>query len=256
MDFIPEIIKNNPIVSIIIIISVFFVVYCLYSKKHKNSIPKRAQDYPSLPENQIPKAKEDLEIQILDQFLSPEECDFLIQQATPRFKRSQVMHKNENSKQSTDQGRTSHSASFQKDEFPLLTEVDKRVSQILGIPPNHIEGLQMVKYTSGQQYRPHHDWFKPPHDDTKNERIYTILVYLNDDYQGGETYFPKVKYGFKGKKGDAILWRNCAENSPDKCFDHSLHAGTPPTSGTKYALNVWIRFNPYYKSKHQQAKNT
>lgn len=245
-DYLPEIVIQHPYVTLLILLIIAYLICKYLMKKHKKNIKNNKPYDAKLPESEIPKAKQDLEFQILNNFLTPDECDQLVEAAQSRFKRSLVMDKHKKQQRSEDKGRTSHSAVFGKNEFPLLTKIDQKTSQILNIPTNHIEALQMVKYTAGQQYKPHHDWFKRPHDDANNQRVYTILVYLNDDYEGGETNFPKVDYSFKGKKGDAILWRNCQDNSPEKCFDHSLHAGTPPSRGTKYALNVWIRFKPYY----------
>jgi hypothetical protein len=82
----------------------------------------------------------------------------------------------------------------------------------------------------------------------------TILVYLNDDFEGGNTDFPKVGVSATPKEGDGVLWYSCwrpncrlgatgCSSKKCKCFDESLHLGAPPTTGVKYALNVWIRFD-------------
>jgi prolyl 4-hydroxylase len=66
-----------------------------------------------------------------------------------------------------------------------------------------------------------------------------VLVYLSDDYEGGETSFPHTGLSFRGRAGDALLFRNAgADGRPDPL---SLHAGLPVTRGTKYLASRWIR---------------
>jgi prolyl 4-hydroxylase len=97
------------------------------------------------------------------------------------------------------------------------------------------EALQILRYRPGQQYRAHVDAVPS----TENQRATTALVYLNDDFQGGETYFVKVGLKVKGEKGDAIVFRNA---TADGAADYDAeHAGLPVTSGTKHLASRWIR---------------
>ena len=67
----------------------------------------------------------------------------------------------------------------------------------------------------------------------------TFLVYLNDDFQGGETEFLSTGLKVKGRKGDGLLFRNADESGqPDL---NSRHAGLPPVSGIKFLASRWIR---------------
>jgi prolyl 4-hydroxylase len=70
------------------------------------------------------------------------------------------------------------------------------------------------------------------------QRTHTVLVYLNDDLEGGETEFLHLGLRHRGKKGDALLFRNVdAEGRPDP---RTVHAGRPPTAGEKWVLSIWI----------------
>lgn len=70
-------------------------------------------------------------------------------------------------------------------------------------------------------------------------REYTVLVYLNTEYDGGDTDFPIARWRHRGGKGDALIWRNV---TPTLELDrNTLHAGRPPTSGEKWVLSQWIR---------------
>ena len=76
-----------------------------------------------------------------------------------------------------------------------------------------------------------------------NQRILTVLVYLNDDYEGGETLFVRTGLRFKGRSGDALLFRNAL---PDGRADElSQHAGLPVVAGEKFIASRWIRARPF-----------
>ena len=104
------------------------------------------------------------------------------------------------------------------------------------------EPLAILRYSAGQQYREHHDGL--PNEN--NQRIMTLITYLNDDYEGGATYFPEIEKSVQGKRGGAVLFGNVL---PDGCVDYSSrHAGMPVTRGTKWACTRWIRqktFDPW-----------
>ena len=97
------------------------------------------------------------------------------------------------------------------------------------------EPTQLLHYSVGQQFKPHYDFFDPVNlayrDDLARfgQRIATFLIYLNDDYEGGETSFPKIGLNFHANAGDALFFANVTrEGTPDLM---TLHAGLPPTSG-------------------------
>ena len=55
-------------------------------------------------------------------------------------------------------------------------------------PPSHLqEDTQILRYAVGQYYKVHGDNLV---DDTAGARVATILIYLNDAEEGGETAFP------------------------------------------------------------------
>ena len=70
-----------------------------------------------------------------------------------------------------------------------------------------------------------------------------MIVYLNDGYRGGETMFVRTGLSVRGRKGDALLFRNTlADGRPDPM---SEHAGLPVTSGTKLIASRWIWANDF-----------
>ena len=104
------------------------------------------------------------------------------------------------------------------------------------------EPLHILRYTPGQQYRPHHDAhaFGP----VEKRRLATALLYLNDDYEGGETHFPELNIKVRGGVGDLLIFHNLdAEKMPDV---RMIHAGLPITSGEKWLATRWIRGSDYF----------
>jgi hypothetical protein len=97
----------------------------------------------------------------------------------------------------------------------------------------------------GQEFLPHFDFLNPDFPGhardlaRSGQRIATFLVYLNEGYEGGETEFPKLGWRYKGRTGDALLFRNLdAAGEPDR---QTFHAGLPPTQGEKWLLSQWLR---------------
>lgn len=131
----------------------------------------------------------------------------------------------------------------QTDVVVQLTQA--RISAATGFACAGMEAPNLLCYQQGQEYRPHHDFFDPastefaPEIAILGQRVATFLIWLNDDYAGGETDFPRIRQRYRGKSGDALMFANVrADGSPDP---DSLHAGLPPTRGRKWVLSQWIR---------------
>ena len=97
------------------------------------------------------------------------------------------------------------------------------------------EPLQVLRYLPGQEYRPHFDAL----GQTENQRILTLLVYLNEDYEGGGTRFMQSGLTVKGNKGDGLLFRNASDDGRRDL--NSQHAGLAVTAGEKFIASRWIR---------------
>ncbi len=182
-------------------------------------------------------------IRVLGSVLDDAECDELIEQARPRLARSRTV---------TDEGthevsdaRTSSGMFFRIGETELITRIEYRIAELLDIPPEHGEGLQILHYRPGQQYEPHYDWFdrsQAGHEAlTKvgGERIASFIMYLNTPEGGGGTHFPRAGVTVSAQKGSAVYF--AYENGDQS----SLHAGLPVTAGEKWIATKWIRERPY-----------
>ena len=105
--------------------------------------------------------------------------------------------------------RTSHQV-FLSDKYPVVQDIYDKLSNIIGIDKDHFEQLQVVRYKPGQLYKEHWDacWEKDKCQDfvkRGGNRYATFLLYLNDDFEGGETYFPLRNIKIKPEKVDIIL---------------------------------------------------
>jgi hypothetical protein len=89
----------------------------------------------------------------------------------------------------------------------------------------NVEGFQLLRYGVGGQYKAHHDAYPAV------KRAVSVLIYLNDDYEGGEIEFINFDLKIKPKAGTLILFPS---NYPYK------HIAHPVTSGTKYVLVTWL----------------
>ncbi|MDM5224836.1 2OG-Fe(II) oxygenase [Cytobacillus sp. NJ13] len=173
-------------------------------------------------------------IVILGNVLSHEECDQLIQQSKDRMQRSKVANSLE-----ADELRTSSSTFFHEGENETVARIEKRVSQIMNIPVEHGEGLQILNYKIGQEYKAHFDFFSSTSRAASNPRISTLVMYLNDVEQGGETYFPKLNISVSPQKGMAVYFEYFYNDQ--NLNDLTLHGGAPVVIGDKWAATQWMR---------------
>lgn len=162
------------------------------------------------------------------------ECDYLREIAEPAYQPSTVY--NAQRQLVRDPMRGSDGATLHwLVEDPVVHALNRRLAAASGSAAEHGEALQILRYRPGQQYKPHFDFVRA----AENQRRLTALVYLNHDYDGGETGFVKTGLKVKGRKGDAIVFAN---SLPDRSVDPmSEHAGLPVKRGTKYLASRWIR---------------
>jgi prolyl 4-hydroxylase len=137
--------------------------------------------------------------------------------------------------------RTSSSAFLNTCNSPVVKKIEERAARMLGVPVEHVEGLQVVHYKAGQEYKYHYDYYPKDYEkEAGSQRVYTFFVYLNDlnDDQKGGTEFPELHLTIKPCKGTAAFWRNTKEEGEGD--PRMLHAGLPVAYGEKWGANIWI----------------
>jgi prolyl 4-hydroxylase len=166
---------------------------------------------------------------------TPAECAWLAEAAAPMLAPAVVVDP-ASGRQRPDPVRVCDSAGFTWPlENPAVHALNRRLAAASGTAPEQGEPLQVLRYRPGGEYKPHFDAVPG----FANPRTLTILVWLNDDYAGGETFFPTPGLKLRGRAGDALLFRNTL---PDGRRDPSAgHSGLPVTAGEKLIASRWIR---------------
>jgi prolyl 4-hydroxylase len=188
-------------------------------------------------------------IAVIEGFLAPALCDWLIERARGRMAPARIYDDaSGDSVQSTN--RSNGSTAFHLIESDVvMAVVRERIARVTGVVTANFEALSILHYRTGQSFIRHVDFLDPEtpaHAEViaeRGQRVATFLVYLNDGFAGGETEFPRVELRYKGAKGDAILfWNVDAQRQPDRM---TLHAGLPPTRGEKWLLSQFLRDRPW-----------
>jgi predicted 2-oxoglutarate/Fe(II)-dependent dioxygenase YbiX len=123
--------------------------------------------------------------------------------------------------------------------------VRARIAHAAELSTDALEPPEVLHYSVGESYRPHVDFFHPQLPNfaeqmrVKGQRIKTCLLYLNEDFEGGETEFPKLALKYRGRAGDALIFENVKPNGTGDL--QTLHAGLPPTRGEKWLFSQWMR---------------
>ncbi len=124
----------------------------------------------------------------------------------------------------------------------VVQALNRRIAAMSGTEAGQGESLAILRYRPGQQFRLHSDTLPS----TRNQRVATVLVYLNEGFEGGRTTFPAYRLDITPRAGDAIVFRNVDSNgAPDPTKRHS---GEPVLRGTKWLATRWIRaraFSPW-----------
>lgn len=187
-------------------------------------------------------------IGVIDGFATAAECDWLIERGRRDLKRAQVYRRDAAGHVEVE-NRTNTESDFTIVNADLVVSLLRdRIAASIGMATPYFEMTKLLNYQPGQFFRLHGDFQAPDTPalareiEVHGQRVMTFLTYLNDDYEGGETDFPRIGYRYKGRRGDALYFVNVDEaGAPDY---RTVHAGLPPASGTKWLLSQWVRSRP------------
>lgn len=180
-------------------------------------------------------------------FLTHSECEELIRLSESNLRPSKVYSYEEDNTNETH--RKSDQCWLGDHVHPIIQKISKKAAEICGKPVENGELLQVVRYPEGGFFNPHYDAcvgdkkFCERMNSAKagGPRYLTFLVYLNDDFSGGETSFPKLRQTIVPKKGTAIAFYNT--DAKGNVLWSSIHGGNPVQLGNKWICNKWIRLN-------------
>ena len=179
---------------------------------------------------------------VLGGFLSDAECDALVDAARPRLVRSRTVQ-TQTGGEELNADRTSSGMFFNRGEGALIQRIEARIARLLRWPVENGEGLQVLNYLPGAEYKPHYDYFDPAEPGTPSllqrggQRLATLLLYLNEPERGGGTTFPDAGFEVAAHRGHAVFF-SYDQPSP---ATRTLHGGAPVIAGEKWVATKWLR---------------
>lgn len=179
---------------------------------------------------------------VFGSLLSDEECDELIAQARPRLARSLTVATRTGGEE-LNADRTSNGMFFQRGESALVARIEARIARLLHWPVENGEGLQILQYRPGAEYKPHYDYFDPKEPGTPTilkrggQRVGTLVMYLSEPGKGGGTTFPDVGLEVAPKRGNAVFFSYDRPHPSTR----TLHGGAPVIAGEKWIATKWLR---------------
>ena len=185
-------------------------------------------------------------------FLPPKACAWLIDQARSRLISAKVKSPETGIARVDETVRTNSGTGFSQIESDLVLQLTcMRIAAAVGLPLIQQEPTNVLHYAPGQQYRAHYDFIVPDDETTfadeltrLGQRVCTVLIYLNDDYQGGDTDFPRLNWRFKGETGDALIFWNMSADRRARAASRFTPA-LPVKAGEKWLLSKWVRAKPH-----------
>jgi len=196
--------------------------------------------------------RQDYEVLEIEDFLSEKECNQLIELSKNKELIQSSISNDKGERVIDNSIRQSVQCWLSNNDNSLVDIISKRIQEYIPLPLEHQEDLQIVKYNTNDFYKKHYD--TPYHESAMSifnkfcgPRVATFLIYLNDNFKGGETEFIMINKTIKPKKGKAILFYNIDINL--NLIPESIHVGKKINDGEKWIANKWIRVWPFKLNK-------
>jgi prolyl 4-hydroxylase len=179
---------------------------------------------------------------VFGELLSAKECEQLIELAKPRLARSLTVATKTGGEE-VNADRTSNGMFFQRGENELVRRIEQRIARLVNWPEENGEGLQILHYGPGAEYKPHYDYFDPAEPGTPTivkrggQRVGTLVMYLAEPEKGGGTVFPDVHLEVAPRKGNAVFFSYERPHPSTR----TLHGGQPVVQGEKWIATKWLR---------------
>lgn len=193
----------------------------------------------------------DLELYAVRDFLSPEERAGLIALIDADVKPSTSLRQ-----QGAARSRTSETCLLSADH-PLVAAVEARIAELIGQPLDHSETVQGQRYSPGQQFKVHNDYFAAGQYYSEavasegGQRTWTAMAFLDRPEKGGHTHFPLVPIAVPPTPGVLLLWNNMdSDGRPNR---RSHHEGMMVEAGVKRVLTKWFRERTWMGSAASDA---
>ncbi len=179
---------------------------------------------------------------LLEGLLTDDECEALVEGARGRLSRSETVRDRDGAGE-VHVARTSSGMFHGRGETPLIEALESRLATLLSWPAERGEGLQVLRYAPGAEYRAHHDFFDPQLPGSNavlqrgGQRVATVVMYLNTPEAGGATTFPEVGLQIQAVRGRAVFFAYPEATAASL----TLHGGAPVLAGEKWVATKWLR---------------
>lgn len=235
--------KNQYFWLLLLLIPIAILILCLACRKASKQ--KSSQIYitgimPSI-NGKVKILLDSPRIGTIDNFLTIKECNEIVNTMNLMKDKHEISILTRGGKYILDDShRLSKSLRVDK-ESPLFKNILQRVSKKFSLPFSHFENPHIIFYEKGGFFKRHldHHSYKLP-----RMRVISMFIYLNDDFEGGETYFDQFDLSVKPKAGRALWWFN-VDPKTRKIDNRTYHEGREVTAGKKYGMNVWICNIPF-----------
>lgn len=183
-------------------------------------------------------------IAVLANVLSAQECDALVALSKAKLRPSTIVDPATGAIRAIED-RSSEGTFFRVNETPFIAQLDRRIAELMNWPLENGEGLQILRYGIGGEYKPHFDYFPPEdagsriHLQQGGQRVSTLVIYLNDVTHGGETIFPELGFAVTPRKGSAVYFEYFDVQGQLDAL--TLHGGAPVRQGEKWIATKWMR---------------
>ncbi len=183
---------------------------------------------------------------VLGGLLGDDECDELVSLARERIQRSETFLMDEGVSV-VHEARTSDGMFFDRAENALCRRIEARIAALCQWPIENGEGIQILRYGPGAEYKPHYDYFDPALAGSRKvlerggQRVASLVMYLNTPRRGGATTFPDAGIEVSPIKGNAVFFSYDRPHPMTK----TLHGGAPVLEGEKWLATQWLRERRY-----------
>ena len=182
------------------------------------------------------------DVWVFNNLLSAAECTALMEAAAPRLIRSRTVDTLTGGEE-LNHDRTSHGMFYTRGETAIVRRIEARIARLLNWPVQNGEGLQVLRYRRGAEYKPHYDYFDPGEPGTAKilqrggQRVGSLIMYLQEPEEGGATVFPDIGLKVHPQRGSAVFFSYPRAHP----VSLTLHGGEPVKSGEKWIATKWLR---------------
>lgn len=191
---------------------------------------------------EVREHREAPDLWVFSNLLSAAECAALMEAAAPRLIRSRTVDTFTGGEE-LNHDRTSHGMFYTRGETAVVRRVEARIAKLLNWPVQNGEGLQVLRYRRGAEYKPHYDYFDPGEPGTAKilqrggQRVGSLIMYLQEPEEGGATVFPDIGLRVQPLRGSAVFF-SYPRAHPSSL---TLHGGEPVIAGEKWIATKWLR---------------